>query len=104
MLIQGNQRFVDGRIIAPHRNLQRLKEIEKTSSKYHETQIFIETPYRNQHLLEDILAHGHPATKLCIACNISLEDEFIVSKSIGEWKRSTLPDLDKKPTVFLLLA
>jgi 16S rRNA (cytidine1402-2'-O)-methyltransferase len=84
--------------------IQRLKEIEKISNKNHETQIFIETPYRNQHLLEDILAHCGHATRLCIACNISLEDEFIVSKSIAEWKKSALPDLHKKPTVFLLLA
>lgn len=87
--------------------IQRLKEIEKTSSKNNETQIFIETPYRNQHLLEDILVNCHQATKLCIACNISLEDEFIVSKSIAEWNKlnkSALPNLHKKPTVFLLLA
>ncbi len=87
--------------------IQRLKEIEKISNKHNETQIFIETPYRNQHLLEDILTHCHHATKLCIACNISLEDEFIVSKSVAEWNRldkSALPNLHKKPTVFLLLA
>lgn len=83
--------------------IQRLKEIEKTSAKLHETQIFIETPYRNQHLLDDILAHCNHATQLCIACNISLEDEFIVSKSVATWKKSALPDLHKKPTVFLLL-
>ncbi|MES2012665.1 MAG: SAM-dependent methyltransferase [Pseudomonadota bacterium] len=85
----------------------RLKEIEKTSNKNHETQIFIETPYRNQHLFDDILAHCNPATKLCIACNISLEDEFIASKSIADWKKlneSARPNLHKKPTVFLLLA
>ena len=84
--------------------IQRLKDIEKDSAKCHETQIFIETPYRNQHLLEDILAHCHPATLLCIACNISLESEFIVSKPIASWKKSALPDLHKKPTVFLILA
>ena len=84
--------------------IQRLKDIEKNSNKNHETQIFIETPYRNQHLLEDILAHCNPTTKLCIACNISLEDEFIVSKSVVAWKNSALPNLNKKPTVFLLLA
>lgn len=84
--------------------IQRLKEIEKHSAKQHETQIMIETPYRNQHLLEDILAHCSGNTKLCIACNISLADEFIVSKSITDWKKSTLPDIHKKPTVFLLLA
>ena len=84
--------------------IQRLKDLEKNSSKYNETQIFIETPYRNQHLLEDILAHCNAATKLCIACNISLESELIASKTIVEWKKYALPDLHKKPTVFLLLA
>lgn len=82
----------------------RLKEIEKTSQKHHETQIFIETPYRNQHLFDDILAHCNPTTKLCVACNISLEDEMIMSKTIAEWKKSAAPDLHKKPTVFLLLS
>lgn len=83
--------------------IHRIKEIEKNSQKHNETQIFIETPYRNQHLLEDILAHSHPETKLCIACNISMVDELIVSRSIKAWKQSPLPELHKKPTVFLLL-
>jgi 16S rRNA (cytidine1402-2'-O)-methyltransferase len=82
----------------------RLKDIEKVSAKQQETQIFIETPYRNQHLLEDILAHCQAGTRLCIACDISLSDEFIKTKTVAEWKRSPLPDLHKKPTVFLLLA
>lgn len=84
--------------------IQRLKEIEKASHKNNETQIFIETPYRNQHLVEDILEHCHAETKLCVACNISLENEFIVSRTIKHWKQSPPPDLNKKPTVFLLLA
>ena len=87
--------------------IQRLKEIERISAKNHETQIFIETPYRNQHLFEDILAQCQSNTRLCIACNISLEDEFIVTKTIGEWnkmQKNTLPDLHKKPTVFLILS
>lgn len=83
--------------------IQRLREIEKHSQKNQETQIFIETPYRNQHLLEDILASCCATTQLCIACNISLANERIVSKTVAEWKRSELPDLHKQPTVFLLL-
>ena len=83
--------------------ISQLKEIEK-KSRLQETQIFIETPYRNQHMLEDILASCQGDTRLCIACNISLSDEYIVTKRIKEWKQSTLPDLHKKPTVFLLLA
>lgn len=84
--------------------IQALKEIENRAKKLNETQIFIETPYRNMHMLEDILKECHGETKLCIACNVSLEDELIQTKSIKEWKNQALPDLHKKPTVFLLLA
>ncbi|MDP3743269.1 MAG: SAM-dependent methyltransferase [Methylotenera sp.] len=84
--------------------ITQLKEIERHSKYAQETQIFIETPYRNQHILEDILANCQSETRLCIACNISLQDEYIVTKRIKEWKQTTLPDLHKKPTVFLLLA
>ena len=84
--------------------VQKIKEIEQISRKNHETQIFIETPYRNQHLLEDILANCNAETSLCVACNISLENELIISKRVIEWKNLPLPDLNKQPTVFLLLA
>jgi 16S rRNA (cytidine1402-2'-O)-methyltransferase len=84
--------------------INKLKDIEKQSQRLNETQIFIETPYRNQHMLEDILASFGANTKLCIARNVSLETEFVVSKTIAEWKKSDLPDLHKQPTVFLLLA
>lgn len=82
----------------------RLKEIEKRSLTHKETQIFIETPYRNQHMLEAILSTCHPNTKLCIACDISLNNEMIATKTIASWKQSPMPDLHKRPTVFLLLA
>jgi 16S rRNA (cytidine1402-2'-O)-methyltransferase len=82
----------------------KLKEIEKQSERLNETQIFIETPYRNQHMLEDILASCNANTKLCIARNVSLEAELVVSKTIAEWKKNALPDLHKQPTVFLLIA
>lgn len=84
--------------------VQKLREIEQASRKNRETQIFIETPYRNQHLLEDILASCNGETRLCVACNVSLEAELIVTKRIADWKNTSLPDLHKKPTVFLLLA
>jgi 16S rRNA (cytidine1402-2'-O)-methyltransferase len=82
----------------------KLKEIEKRSQTHNETQVFIETPYRNQHMLEAILTTCNANTRLSIASQISLPDEMIVTKRISEWKQSTLPDLHKKPTVFLLLA
>ncbi|MDR2874546.1 MAG: SAM-dependent methyltransferase [Methylobacillus sp.] len=84
--------------------VQKLREIEHDSRKRRETQIFIETPYRNQHMLEDILATCHAETRLCIACNVSLEGEMIVTKRVAEWKQTPPPDLHKKPAVFLLLA
>jgi len=83
---------------------ERLKEIEQISRKNNETQIFIETPYRNQHLLEAILNTCNANTHLCIASQANLADEFIVTKTVTQWKQSTLPDLHKKPTVFLLLS
>jgi 16S rRNA (cytidine1402-2'-O)-methyltransferase len=83
--------------------IAKLKEIEKRSQTHKETQIFIETPYRNQQMLEAILSSCSTNTLLCIACHVSLPDEMIVTKKVGEWKQSALPDLNKKPTVFLLL-
>lgn len=82
----------------------KLKEIEKRSFTQKETQIFIETPYRNQHMLEALLTVCQPNTKLCIACDISLNTELIATKTIASWKQSALPDIHKHPTVFLLLA
>lgn len=84
--------------------IMKLKEIEKRSNSADETQIFIETPYRNQHLFEDIVANCQPHTKLCIATNLTLENERIQTKMVAEWKKSTMPELHKQPTVFLLLA
>lgn len=84
--------------------IQKIKEIEKRSRTFSETQIFIETPYRNQHLLQDIIDCCQPTTKLCIASNVSLDNELIISKPVIQWKRSALPDIHKQPTVFLILA
>jgi len=84
--------------------IQQLREIEKRAKTMNETQIFIETPYRNQHMLEDILATCDSNTKFCVASQISLPDELIVTKTIHQWKQKPLPDIHKKPTVFLLLA
>ena len=84
--------------------ISKLKDIERQSERLNQTQIFIETPYRNQHMLEDILSNCNPTTGLCIAKNVSLETELVISKTIAEWKKSELPDLHKQPTVFLLLA
>ncbi|HRQ05364.1 MAG TPA: SAM-dependent methyltransferase, partial [Nitrosomonas halophila] len=73
----------------------------KASIMADETQIFIETPYRNQRLLEALIQQCHPGTDLCVACHLTLADEYVVTRTIGEW-RQDLPDLNKKPAVFLL--
>ncbi|WP_029148863.1 SAM-dependent methyltransferase [Methylophilus sp. 5] len=81
-----------------------IKGIEFDSRKQQATQLFIETPYRNQHVLEDLVANLQPQTRLCVACNMTAPDELIVTKTVAEWKKAALPDVHKKPTVFLLLA
>jgi len=78
-----------------------IKELEKRASKLNQTQIFIETPYRNNALLADIISSCSLPTLLCIAADITGEDEFIATKTIGQWKKE-IPDLHKKPTVFLI--
>ncbi|MEN6589033.1 MAG: SAM-dependent methyltransferase [Proteiniphilum sp.] len=79
----------------------KLKQFESRAYSEDQTQLFIETPYRNHKLAEDILQHCKPRTQLCIAMNISCDNEYIVSRSISAWK-GKLPDMNKKPTVFLI--
>ena len=81
--------------------VKRLKQLEARAYNEDQTQLFIETPYRNQKLAEDILQHCRPQTRLCIAMNITWEDEYIVTKTVGAWK-GKLPDMHKKPCVFLI--
>ncbi len=81
---------------------KKLKEIERNISNHNKTQIFIETPYRNNHLLEDTLSVCSSDIVLCIASDISGKAERIITKSISEWKKGEIPDLNKVPTVFLL--
>lgn len=65
------------------------------------TQLFMETPFRNMPFLEDLLATLHPDTQLCIAADITLETEFIQTKSVKDWKKNT-PDLHKRPCIFAI--
>jgi len=78
------------------------KEIQKNIKAKQETQIFIETPYRNNKLLTDILKIGNESIKLCVANNLTDTDQVIVSKSLKEWRQNKTPDLSKKLCVFLL--
>jgi 16S rRNA (cytidine1402-2'-O)-methyltransferase len=80
---------------------RKIKALESTAKKLNQTQIFIETPYRNNKMLASLLGSCFDQTRLCIATNLSLTDESIQTKSILQWK-STKIDLNKKPSVFLI--
>ena len=81
--------------------LRKLKQLEARAYDENQSQIFIETPYRNQKLAEDILQNCRASTLLCIAMNISCEDEYIVTRSVQGWKNK-LPEMHKKPCVFII--
>ncbi|HET7062392.1 MAG TPA: SAM-dependent methyltransferase [Nitrosospira sp.] len=83
--------------------VQKLLELEKESQAHDQTQIFIETPYRNQKLLACILSICRDNTLLSVSSDLTTADEFICTKTVSEW-RHNLPNLDSKPSVFLLHA
>lgn len=87
--------------VEKHERIKAIKRLESQCIQYGQTQIFIETPYRNQALFEDLIKTCRPDTMLCVATNITAPDESILSKSIIQWK-DVVPDLHKKPTIFLL--
>lgn len=83
--------------------VQAIKELENQSKKKNCTQLFIETPYRNNQLIEAILKTCNASTRLCIAVDITGEKEWIKTKSIAEWKKEKI-DIHKRPAIFLLSA
>lgn len=80
---------------------RKIKQLEGRIYAEDQTQLFIETPYRNNKLAEELVRTCRPSTRLCIASNITCEDEYIHTRSIKEWA-GKLPDLSKKPTIFLI--
>lgn len=78
-----------------------IKQLEKDMRQKNQTQIFIETPYRNNQLLADLCLQLSPETLLCVAANLTTEQEFLKTKTIGAWKKQ-LPDLHKQPAIFLV--
>ncbi len=78
---------------------ERIESLEKRSTIEGQSQFFIEAPYRSQNMLEDILETCFPSTLVCIACDISLDTEMILTKTVTEWRHKK-PDLNKKPVVF----
>lgn len=87
--------------IEPNERAKRIKALEQRVYSENQTQLFIETPYRNHKMMEDIIRNCKPQTKLCIAANITCEGEFIKTKTVKEWQ-GKLPDLNKIPCIFLI--
>lgn len=83
---------------------KRLRELEQLSRKARQTQIFIETPYRNQAMLDTLVATCAPSTQICVAADLTLETETIASRTAADWKKAAAPNLHKRPAIFLLLA
>ncbi len=81
--------------------IRKIREIEQVAIRRGETQMFIEAPYRNDALLADILDTCNSSTLLCIAADITLESEFIFTKTAGDWKKKK-PVLHKRPVLFLI--
>jgi 16S rRNA (cytidine1402-2'-O)-methyltransferase len=80
---------------------KKIKELERFAHSLNQTQIFIETPYRNHVMFDALMNYCNPSTLLCIAADITTESEFIRTQTISAWKKQ-VPDLDKRPAVFLL--
>jgi 16S rRNA (cytidine1402-2'-O)-methyltransferase len=80
---------------------KKIKEMEQDAGRKKQSQIFMEAPYRNNQLLEDVIANCSPQTKLCIACHIASSEEMIATKTLKDWAAKK-PDLHKKPVIFIL--
>lgn len=94
--------------VDPGQRVKRIKELEERSRHDKQTQLFIETPYRNAPLLDAIAHTCHPATLVCVATDLTLTSESVRTQTAAKWKNDLksgkAPDFNKKPTVFLLLA
>lgn len=80
---------------------RKLKQLENAAWQHQQTQIFMETPFRNNQLMHDMIAHLGPDTMLCVACNLTTPAEFIKSQTISAWQKE-MPDLHKQTSIFLL--
>jgi 16S rRNA (cytidine1402-2'-O)-methyltransferase len=95
--------FVGYLPIDNNEKIKMIKELENTSQKKHSTQIFIETPYRNDQLIETLLKTCKPSTKICIAAELTGPNEYVKTKTVAEWKHEKT-GFHKKPVIFLLMA
>lgn len=84
--------------------LKALRGLESESRKFRQTQLFIETPYRNRAMFDAILKACQPGTRLTVATDLTLPGESVLTRTIEQWKKQTPPEIERRPTVFLLLA
>ncbi len=91
----------------PAKDIERnkaLRDLEAESRKRQQTQLFIETPYRNRAMFDAILQACQPGTRLTVATDLTLPGESVLTRTIAQWKKQTPPEIERRPTVFLLLA
>lgn len=88
--------------IKPPERAKAIKTFERRVQVEHQSQIFIEAPYRNVKLVEQMLSMLSPATRLTIACDITSPDEIIVTRTVEQWRRQGVPDIAKRPTIFIM--
>ena len=100
------QSFTFHGYLSPKKELlaKELKRLEQASAKFHQTQLFIETPYRNNAIMETALRTLHANTRFAVAADLTLPTEYICSQPIHVWKKAGLPDLHKRPAIFLILS
>lgn len=78
-----------------------IKQLERKVKESNQTQIFIETPYRNDKMMSDLVENLQPDTMLCVACDITLPTEYIKTQSVAQWKKTTI-SIQKRPTIFII--
>ncbi len=88
--------------VKPNERSSKIKSLESRVWKESQTQLFIETPYRNTQMVQSILSACKPETKLCVAAGITTADEYIRTKTVAQWKKDGIPELKKIPAIFLL--
>lgn len=88
--------------VKPPERGKAIKALERRTQTEHQSQIFIEAPYRNVKLVEQLLSVCSPATRLTIACDITSPEEIILTRTIEQWRKVALPDIAKRPTIFII--
>lgn len=88
--------------VKPPERARVIKALERRAQTEHQSQIFIEAPYRNVKLVEQLLSVCSPATRLTIACDITSSEEIILTRTIEQWRKGAMPDIAKRPTIFIM--